>query len=131
MVVNKVQNMCKIYAMHLHDTPLLNIHLQNPTFKSDKRKPSVNKTTPLPPSPFPLPPTLRNAPNKKDYFQQRLYYMLDILQMNSLAFSSNTRSLCLHRFGCFLLLSDGLLLLCLKKLKCTNLMSDKKVICFP
>ena len=119
--------------MHLHDMPLLNIHLQNPTFKSDKRKPSVNKTTPLPPSPFPLPPspfplppTLRNAPNKKDYFQQRLYYMLDILQMNSLAFSSNTRSLCLHRFGCFLLLSDGLLLLCLKKLKCTNLKSGKK-----
>lgn len=124
MVVNKIQSLCKIYAMHVHDMPLLNIHLQNPTFKSDKRKPSVNKTTPLP-------PTLRNAPNKKDYFQQRLYYMLDILQMNSLAFSSNTRSLCLHRFGCFLLLSDGLLLLCLKKLKCTNLMSDKKLICFP
>lgn len=48
MVVNKVQNMCKIYAMHVHDMPLLNIHLQNPNFKSDKRKPSVNKTTPLP-----------------------------------------------------------------------------------
>lgn len=49
MVVNKVQNMCKIYAMHVHDMPLLNIHLQNPTFKSDKRKPSVNKTSPPPP----------------------------------------------------------------------------------
>lgn len=29
--------------------PLLNIHLKNPNFKSDKRKTSVNKTTPLPP----------------------------------------------------------------------------------
>ena len=53
MVVNKVQNMCKIYAMHVHDMPLLNIHLKNPNFKSDKRKPSVNKTTPLPPPPNP------------------------------------------------------------------------------
>ena len=53
MVVNKVQSLCKIYAMHVHDMPLLNIHLKNPNFKSDKRKPYVNKTTPLPPPPNP------------------------------------------------------------------------------
>ena len=53
MVVNKIQSLCKIYAMHVHDMPLLNIHLKNPNFKSDKRKPSVNKTTPLPPPPNP------------------------------------------------------------------------------
>ena len=66
MVVNKVQNMCKIYAMHAHDMPLLNIHLQNPTFKSDKRKPSVNKTTPPP-----LPPPPPNP--KKCTKQERLF----------------------------------------------------------
>ena len=75
MVVNKVQSMCKIYAMHVHDMPLLNIHLKNPNFKSDKRKPSVNKTTPLPPSPFPLPPTLRKCITQEIFSTKALLHV--------------------------------------------------------
>ena len=70
MVVNKVQSMCKIYAMHVHDMPLLNIHLKNPNFKSDKRKPSVNKTTHLPPSLFPPPPNPKKMHYTRNIFNK-------------------------------------------------------------